>query len=268
MKKTKEPKDLNAFLRWAEKVSRENRLCLKGFWTYDMDYFSRPYLLKLVGEKVLVLNEQIGKKKNPEEIDAKTPLGEELPYEIKKIFAENETAPWYYKSKGKIMNKGYLAKTLKAKNDDEIFDRFPKTKEILYSEFKKKIGAPTYYIHADWAGLYFLSLAALCGKEFKEKTFSTKEMYGLRDFVLKEKPKGGVLSYVATHQDYAINFTGLIPVLNLFASQKLQYLKLLIVQKGKIEKIETEITNGKKEKIPVMGYYGKKQLEWVLAYSK
>lgn len=260
--------ELQDFLRWTKEFTEKNNLCLGGFWTYDNDYFSWPCLAKLVKEEIIVLNERIGENPNPKEIDLKLPLGDKLPDGMEKIFAKCIVDPWYYKNKGKIMSENYLAKIFNVKNNSVIYSQFPKTREMLLSEFKKKIGAVTYSVHADWSGLYFLGLTALCGKEFNEKTFTTKELYGLRDFLLREKPKGAILSYVTSHPDCPIYGIDLSPVLNLFVSNELQYLKLLFVSKHKITEIKTEIFNGKKQKVPVAGDFGKKELEWVLAYSK
>ena len=171
----------------------------------------------------------------------------------KKISAENEVAPWYYKSKGKIFEKDVLKEKFKIRNGDTILNKFKRTRDIL--EGKNCI------VHADWSGFYFLTLAALPGISFHEKSFKTEELYRLREFVEKEKPKGAVLSYITSDKDCPIHDINLEPILNLFDIPELKYLKLLFVSKVKTVK-------RKNSEYPVFEPIKDNKVEWILAYSK
>jgi len=129
-----------------------------------------------------------------------------------------------------------------------------------------------YHVHADWSGIYFLTLAILTGKKFHEKKFSLDELSDLRKFIEKEKPKGVVLSYVVSDKDcpiYDINFS---PIIDLFDIPEMDYFKLLFVSKMKITKEpEGSWPEGAvgldSEKI-AMPDYSKGKVEFVMAYTR
>ena len=200
----KENKDvLAAFLSWAKEKSTKK---LEGFWTYDGDYFSWPFLKKMVGGGFIVLNKEMGKKFTPEKTKSA------IDRLSNKLEAEFRSDPWYYKNEGKLFS-------MKPRSE------FRLTRKILYPKDKN----PEYVVHADWYGGYFMSLAALPGKTCHEKVFTLREMYTLPAFLAKEKPKGVVLSFVTSDRSVSVYDVDLSPVLDLFVSPNLSYLKLLFV---------------------------------------
>jgi len=267
--------DLKKHLKWARKNNAQNKLKLEGSWMYDNEYFSSSYLHKLIQNEVIVINSELGKKIDPKTIDVG---GIRIPIDLsflKNIAAKNLSAPWYYKGEGKLMTAdNYFNSFFKIKNSDKILDHFPKSKKILGVRKQIKDGDIGYGVHADWWGIYFLKLAAMAGKEFGELTFKTKELCKLREFLLKEKPKGCVLSYVTSDKDCPIYDIDLSPVLNQFDGCELDYLKLIFASKAKVIKTPPKKTwpkdsiglgiNPKFIKVP---YYDGK-VEWVLAYAK
>ena len=248
---------LDAFLGWAKNLCKKEKFQLKGFWTYDNDYFSWEYLTKLVRDKYILINEDIGKKPEPENIDVGDLKTFEESEVIKEIAAKNQIQQWYYKGKGKIFEKDVLKKDFRIRDQWVILNKFKQTKKILMSRSKKEI----FHVHADWSGISFLILASLPGKTFHEKRFKITELYALRDFIEKEKPKGAVISYVTSDEECPIYDIDLSPILNLFDIPELQYLKLLFVSKYKTVK-------RKNSKYPVLEPIMDGKVEWVLAYSK
>ena len=270
--KSKSNKDeLNLFLKWAKNFCKDKKLKLNGFWTYDNDYFSWEYLAKLIQNKYIIINKDLGKKPKPEKIDTGALKSAKLAIFIKKLAAENQVQPWYYKSEGKIFEKDVLKKDFKVRDKWEILNKFKQTKKILFSHPEQE----KYRVHADWWGIYFLILASLPGRTFHEKKFDTTELYGLRDFIEKEKPKGAVLSYITSDKKCPIHNINLSPILNIFNIPELQYFKLLFVSKVKVMKMPT--TKPWPEDAIGLGLFDAKfiavprydnKVEWVLAYSK
>jgi hypothetical protein len=230
--------ELNAFLAWAEEFAAKNRLEMKGFVTYDNDWFSNTYLYELLKDEVIVLNKELGE-------EVKVKISEEAVKDpkmrqgVEEIYSEYASAPWYYKNEGNLFNSPLLRERFKVKDEDVILKKFKKTFEILNGQ--------DHIVFADWYGVYFLRLAVLTGTTFCEKTFKTEELYGLREFLLKEKPAGCVLSAVSSDPECPISAFCLGPVMNLFVYPELQYFKLLFVSKTQTDK-------------PAM--------DWVLAYVK
>ena len=211
-------KKMNKMLKKFEKTTKKEDVHLHmPYYTYDNDFFSKDYFEYVLKNKIIVMNERLGEE--PEEAED----------ELDAIMKANDVQPWYYKNKGKIIKKGFLAKNFKVKNDDKILNNFPKTKEILKME--------KYWVHADWSGNYFLGLCALTGKkkriEFKEVTFSIDEMSNIREWVTSIKPKGVVISCISSDKEVPITDICLGPVLDMFDIPELKYLKLLFVSKRK-----------------------------------
>jgi hypothetical protein len=173
---------LDNFLKWAEEYNKINKLSLKGFWTYDNEYFSADYIDFLTEEKIIILNENMGKEVDPSTLDisglkdSNLPNKEEIGKMVQQLAAKNASAAWYYKGKGKLYD---------LNTDLSVFNI---TQDILSGNSKQ------YQVHADWFGPYFLTLASLTGKKRHEKVFNLGQLYSLRKFIEKEKPKAAVLS--------------------------------------------------------------------------
>lgn len=146
--------------------------------------------------------------------------------EREKYLVLNKKRAWYYKDMGRIFE------------NPELPDKFPITYKILKSGREQG-----YTVLADNYGTYFLVLASLVGNTFNERSFNIDQMYKIRDFIEKERPKGVVLSYITS--DTNLGNTDLSALLDLFDIPELKYLKLLFV-----------------------GNINKKEPEFVVAYSK
>lgn len=228
-------------LKNCEKIAKKENLDFERIYTYDNDFFSKDYFIGLLKDEVIFFNERLGEE--PDKSDD----------EIETITHAYAVKPWYYKDKGAIMNKGFLADVFKVKNDDVIYNKFPKTKELLKME--------KYWVHADWSGNYFLGLAALTGSKFHEITYTIEETNNIREWVLKEKPKGVVISCVGSDKKFPLTDMSFGPILDMFDIPELKYLKLLFVSKRKEGLIDEGGNSIMEEK-----YDG--NVEWVIAYVK
>lgn len=279
-------KELQSFLEWADSFTKEHKLKLKGWTTYDGDYFAVDYLNCLCAKEIIVLNKNLGEKADPSTFDAGPFNNTKIGSSLQEMAAQNYVTPWYYKGQGKIMTNIYLAEAFKVKNEDVVLDNFPITKQIVSGYRPQTLGEVAYHVHADWFGTYFLRLAALCGKAHNEVTFDNHEVYNLRQFVIRLRPKGCVLSCVSSDPKCDITEMNLNAVTKLFAHPELKYLKLLFVSKMKLcQKMKYDGTPKLKEEEPDHITYLKglgegvseeidldpvvdRNVEWVLAYTK
>jgi hypothetical protein len=274
--------ELNEVLVWAKEESKKNKLNLNGFWTYDNEYFSWNYLGKLEEDGVIILNKNMGKKIDPESMKVSyTPeehakiFGYEVKTEKKEDFkddpklkdiekfakelaAENAGAAWYYKGIGHIMDGKFLEKVFNIKSEKKILNKFPITYKLLSSN-----SPSDYWVHADWFGEYFLRLMALLGSNHNEIKFRTSQLYGLRHFLLREKPTGVVLSYITSDPNCPVHDIDMHPIIQLFDYPELEYFRLLFVSKGEKNKGDDGGLSH-----PFKLESDKKEVEWVLAYSK
>ncbi|MEK6937599.1 MAG: hypothetical protein AABX04_01005 [Nanoarchaeota archaeon] len=117
--------ELELFLNWAKSFCKGSGLKLTGCMLYDNEFFSNDYLSKLVKDKQIVLNKDMGKKTEPEKIDLGN-LKADVGYFIKKTVAEFNVSPWYYKYQGKIFS------------SKQNLDSFKKTKQFLSGSTKEK----------------------------------------------------------------------------------------------------------------------------------
>ncbi|MFH0978958.1 MAG: hypothetical protein V1837_06700 [Candidatus Woesearchaeota archaeon] len=267
-------------LQLADTYTKEHGLKLKGWVTYDGDFFDPQYLKYLCQRGMLVLNPNMGDRPEPEAMDVGPFKDSKAGEYIQQIAAENFVAPWYYKGQGKIMTTNFLAEHFKVSSEDVILDNFPITKQILRSQRLYVPGEIAYQVHADWWGTYFLRIAALCGKEYNERTFSTDDLHKLRQFLIRLRPRACVLSCISSDPDCPVESLNLKSITNLFSYPELKYFKLLFVSKMMVcsadyydkskkyqEKSDhTYFISG--EKMIDLGPTEEKKVEWVLAYSR
>ena len=267
-------------LHWADTFTKEHGLKLKGWVTYDGDYFDPQYLKYLCQRGMLVLNPNIGDEPEPATFDVGPFKDSKAGEVIQQIAAENFVAPWYYKGQGKIMTRNFLAEHFKVSSEDVILDNFPITRKILRSHGQYVPGEITYQVHADWWGTYFLSIAALCGKEYNEVTFSTDDLDELRQFLIRLRPRACILSFISSDPECPAESLNLKPITRLFSYPELKYFKLLFVSKMQVCSVYTYDKSKKHEEKPFHTYFLSgdqmidlgptihKDVEWVLAYSK
>lgn len=258
---------LAKFLKWAKKYTHDKKLSLNGFWTNN-EYFSLEYITKLVQNDIIVINEDLGKEPKPDEIDTSIINDNRISELIKEISAQAKVDPWYYKNEGKLMTSKYFVKHFRVKDESEILNNFPLTYRFLKDDYTAKEGEIWSRVFEDWYGTYFLELAALTGNQFKEVVFTTEEMYHLRDFLLKEKPKACVISYFTCDIDCGVFDVSLGPLLDLFAYDGIDYLKLLFVSGNIIVKnpdyTPLDPSESKLMCVPVQV----NKIYWILAYVK